>query len=76
MIRCLLELYFDDQYLADHCAKGRLPFGSSNPADSRPAIDSVVLGAIKGIYKLLATLSFIINSSEVKNTKGTFKLVF
>ncbi|VDI43391.1 Hypothetical predicted protein [Mytilus galloprovincialis] len=48
MIRCLLELYFDDQYLADHCAKGRLPFGSSNPADSRPAIDSVVLGAIKG----------------------------
>ncbi|CAC5375452.1 KRAB [Mytilus coruscus] len=48
MIRCLLELYFDDQYLADHCAKGRLPFGSSNPADSRPAIDSVILGAIRG----------------------------
>lgn len=50
MIRCLLEMFFDDQYLAGHCAKGRLPFGCKDPSDSRPAIDSVILGAIKGMF--------------------------
>lgn len=46
LIRFLLEMFFDEQYLGDHCAKGRAVFGSGE--DSRPAIDPVILEAIKG----------------------------